>query len=289
MEGRTSLLAALGLALLVTGCTTTPGVRTGPLMVGTASATTSSAPPAEPAPPAKPAVVEKKSKDPARRASPDLEVALVAIKEEAAMKKKTEEPETSMRMLDETRQMYQEILKTAPDNQKAQEGLVRVYTSMGEHHKARDIIRKNLDKNPKDARLWVEVGMTYNRQKNIDEALRCFRKATELDPENRQYVKVLGYTLVWAGRVNEGMPHLVRAIGEAPAHYNVAGILARQNHLEDARRHLQITLDLDPDFDRAKDMLTRLRETSPAGAAPSGIAPAGAADLSPTLGFTPLD
>ena len=217
------------------------------------------------------------------------EVALVAIKEEAAMKKKTEEPETSMRMLDETRQMYQEILKTAPDNQKAQEGLVRVYTSMGEHHKARDIIRKNLDKNPKDARLWVEVGMTYNRQKNIDEALRCFRKATELDPENRQYVKVLGYTLVWAGRVNEGMPHLVRAIGEAPAHYNVAGILARQNHLEDARRHLQITLDLDPDFDRAKDMLTRLRETSPAGAAPSGIAPAGAADLSPTLGFTPLD
>jgi tetratricopeptide (TPR) repeat protein len=286
MEGRTCLCATFACTLLLTGCATGPTVKTGPLTVG-ARSTSSTPPPAEAPPPTAKTVTKKVKDAPKRSASPALEVSLAEIQEDAALKKKKDEPETCIRLLDEARQQYQRVLKMDPDNVKAQEGLVRVYTQMGEHHKAQEILRKKLASTPQDSRLWVELGMSCNRQKNYDEALRCFRKALEIDPESKQFMKVTGYTLVWMGRVNEGVPYLTRSLGAAPAHYNVAGILMRQNQMDEARRHLQLALDANPEFDRAKDMLTRLREGT--GAAPATAGAAGAPEAFPALGFAPVD
>lgn len=268
--------------LLCAGCATTPTVKTGPIKGGPKVEA-----PAETPPPnagsggeASKPTAKKAKEAPKRPVTAEFVVSLAAIREDAALKARKEQPENHIRMLDETRQLYQEALKIDPEYNKAQEGLVRVYTQMGDHHKAQELLRKALDKNPNDARLWQELGMTYNRQKNAEEALRCFQKALAIDPENRQHMRVIGYTLVWSGRVNEGVPHLVRSLGKAQAHYNVAGVLARQNRLEEAQQHLQIALEDNPRFERAQQMLSALRSGSPVTPAP---------DLTPALSFLPVD
>jgi len=272
MDGRLSLAAPLVLCLFVTGCNTTGGAKNlgGIKPTETITKTT----PTEPAPP--PQIAQRAKDGPKRAPSAEFIVSLAAMSEEAAKKKKKTEPEQFIRSMDETRRLYQEALKVDPNYEKAQHGLIRAHTQLGEHHKAQDIVRAGLEKNPRDGRLWVELGMTYNRQKNYEEALKAFRKGLEVDPENRQYKQAMGFTLVWSGRLNEGMEYLTVALGKAGAHYNAAGILRQQNRLDEAKQHLQMCLDADRNFERAREMLAELRPAAPAPTTPGAeILPAG--------------
>ena len=277
MEGRTSLLATLALVLSLGGCVHS---RQGDLPSQPPPAPTFDSAPTEPVPTSKQAELKK-----SRRPSAELVTSLAVIREEASVKRKEAAPDEFIRMLDDARQLYLEALKLDSDYRKAQDGLVRVYTYMGEHHKAQEILQKMLQKQPQNGGIWIDLGMSYNRQKNTDEALRCFRKALETDPDNRQYMQPLGFTLVWAGRVNEGAEYLTKVMGNATAHYNVAGILRQQDRLDEARQHLQLALEADPAHQRARDMLASLRSGP---VLPDQIVPAEAlTGTDPRLAFIP--
>lgn len=283
MDGRSALLAPLLLSLLLAGCANTQGVKKAVIGPGTSSTIVSTGgptvPAAEVAPVVRPAA-KKAKEEPMRDPRPETLVSLGSIAEGEGLQKKKNEPEHFVKAMDTARKYYQRALKNDPSCGKAQEGLVRVYTQLGEHHRAQEILRQGLEKNPAEARLWLELGMTYNRQKNFAEGIKSIRKAREIDPENVDYMKVMGYTLVRVDRVSEGLEHLIPALGKAAAHYNVAGIMRQQGRGEEAQQHLQQCLAADPGFKRAQDMLASLRSGAPAPTTP---------EVLPALGFVPLD
>jgi tetratricopeptide (TPR) repeat protein len=166
--------------------------------------------------------------------------------------------EAQARLRDEARQAYQAALRLDPNNQEATRSLARLYTKMGDCERAQDIYRKALIKTPRDGTLWYDLGLCYHRKRDFPESARCFTKALELEPENRDYMKKLGFTLAWMGQYDHGLSLLTRTQGAALAHYNVARVMLQKDQTELARRYLQAALRENGQLQEARELLASI-------------------------------
>lgn len=167
-------------------------------------------------------------------------------------------PEAQARLRDEARKAYQQALKIDPNNLEAARALAGVYVKTNDFARALDTYKKAMAKHPKDATLWYDLGLCNQRQRDFPESVRCFTKALELDPENREYLKKLGFTLAYTGQLDQGLAFLTRAQGTALAHYNLARVLVQRNQNDDARRHLTIALRENAQLTEARELLEGL-------------------------------
>lgn len=201
-------------------------------------------------------VVQKAKEEPKRTPLPGTVVALAVLKEREADKSK--DSAEQIRLYDEARRFYQEALKIDAAYRDAVQGLARVYMRMDDFEHAFEAYRKALDKNPKDHGMWFDMGTCHNRHKDLAQAIGCFQKALEIDPENIQYMKTLGFTLARAGQVEQSLPYLTRALGSALAHYNIARMLEHMGQVDPSRQHLQIALQINPNCEQAREMLAAM-------------------------------
>jgi Tfp pilus assembly protein PilF len=209
------------------------------------------------------------SKDDGKKPAPPsilLAFAEMKVRDAEAIK---DNPEGQARLRDEARRAYQEILKTDPDHIEARRGLARVYASMGDHARAQETYNRALAKHPRDVTLWYEQGMMHDRRKDWAAGAQCFRKALEVDPENQQCLKALGFTLARAGQLADSVTYLTRAMGSAAAaHVNIAQMLLHMSEREPgeqrepreelARQHLRQALQENPNYERARELLASL-------------------------------
>src|SRR5262249_52283714 len=151
---------------------------------------------------------------------------------------KSTDPAKQIKLRDEARIFYQDALKIDPNYRDAQAGLARIYSMMGEHERAFETLNKAMKKNPKDGGLWYDLGMCHNRKKEFAEACRCFQKALEYEPENRQTMQTYGFTLARLGQVDEAVAVLTRAEGNAVGQYHVARMMLHLGQPEASQRHL---------------------------------------------------
>jgi tetratricopeptide (TPR) repeat protein len=261
MDGRMSAFALLGLVLACSGCVTTTETQVSFPKPGEA--------------PRKPLVAAKE--EPKQPAPPRLVVTVAEMKESDADAAK-DQPEKQARLRDEARRAYMEVIKAEPDNFAAYRGLARVYARLGDYERAQETYKKALTRQPRDVHIWFDMGMMYDRRKDWAEGIKCFRKGLDIDPENQDCLKGLGFTLARAGQMEASMAYLTRATGSvAMAHYNVARMLLhlgeqatpaeRAAAAEQARRHLHLALQENPALERAHQLLATVE---PAPTAPQG-------------------
>lgn len=213
-------------------------------------------------------VVYKKEKDgPKRQPSANLLTKLAVLREGQAEKSK--EPDVQTRLYDDARRNYQEALKVDPNHLEALQGLGRIYIKLGDYEHAVDAYNKAIAKNPRSGSLWIDLAMCHNRKKDYPQAIKCMSKALEYDPENRAYMKTMGFTLARAGQVEQAMPYLTRALGEVGAHYNLARMLLHMNQVEQGRQHLALALRANPEHEPSRQLLAKLDQ--PNGAAPVAV------------------
>jgi Tfp pilus assembly protein PilF len=259
MDGRMSRLLLLGLVLTAGGCVTTQEKKVTVRR--------------EDEPPPTPVAIKD---EPKKTPPPRILMAFAEMKERGAEALK-DDPEGQARLRDQARQGYQEVLKAEPDHVDASRGLARIYVILGDHERAHEVYGKALAKHPRNVTLWYEQGMMHDRQKNWAAGAECFRKALEVDPENQQCLKAMGFTLARAGQLAESIPYLTRAMGSAAAaHCNVALMVLHMSEREPAeqrapreelaRQHLRQALQADPNYERARELLASLE---PQTAAPT--------------------
>ncbi|MBI3821097.1 MAG: tetratricopeptide repeat protein [Planctomycetes bacterium] len=233
MEGRASAwLLTLPFALACAGCVNTqtqktvaPGVSTGITHLDDT-----------------PRVV-KKEVGPKRNPLPGTEIAYGQMKEsEADSEAGKQNPEAQRRLRDEARKAYQHALELDKNNVDAQRCLGRLYVKTGDFERAQDIYKKILTKHPKDAGLWHDFGMYHKSRKDFNECVRCFGKALELDPENPDYLKKLGFSLAWTGQIEKGLVYLTRGAGAATAHYWIGCMFMDKDQRAPAIQHLRHAL-----------------------------------------------
>ncbi len=257
MDGRTSAwLLTVPLTLLCTGC------LTGPQKTASTSGGVMSPPVAE-------APKITKNDGPKRNPLPSTEIAFGKLKEaEADSEAAKKQPEMQAGLRDDARKAYQAALKLDPNNLEAQRCLGRLYAKMGDYERAQDAYKKVMAKHPQDAGLWFDLGMCHNRRKDFSESVRCFTKALELEPENREYQRQLGFTLAWTGQVDQGLTYLTRVHGAALAHFKIACMFDQKEQRQPAIQHLRLALHANSELREARELLAALEnKTQPTATA----------------------
>ncbi|MBI2803438.1 MAG: tetratricopeptide repeat protein [Planctomycetes bacterium] len=249
MDGRKSLwLLCLPCALLFTGCLN----RNGPKNVVAPSSTHLTQIEETPK-------IVKKTDGPKRNPKAGTEIAFGRMKEmEAESENIKKQPELQARLRDDARHAYQQALKLDPNNLNAYRHLGQLYTKIGDHARAQETLRAAMAKHPREASLWYDLGLSHQRKRELPESVKCFSKAVELDPENREYTKKLGFTLAWMGNVDQGLAYLTRSLGSALAHYHLAQLLEKKDQRDLAREHCRLALQENQGLQRARDLLEEL-------------------------------
>lgn len=210
--------------------------------------------------------------EPKQPAPPRLLTATAEMKENEANQAK-DQPEKQARLRDEARRGFQDVIKAEPKNIAAYRGLARIYVAMGDYERAKETFDKALAHQPRDVHIWFDMGMMHDRRRDWAEGARCFRKGLEIDPENQDCLKGMGFTLARAGQFEASITYLTRAMGSvAAAHYNVARMLLhvgdnaspaeRAASAEQARRHLRRALQENPNLTRARELLASVEPAS---------------------------
>jgi tetratricopeptide (TPR) repeat protein len=208
-----------------------------------------------------------KNDGPKRNPQAKTEIAFGKLKEmDAESDMAKSDPELQARLRDEARRAFQKALEIDKNNLEAARCLAGVYVKSGAYDRAFEIYKKAIEKHPKDSSLWYELALAHQRRKDFPESVRCLTKALEMDPENRDYMKKLGFTLAWMGQIDQGFDYLMRAQGKALAHCNIARVLIERNQPQLARQHIMIARQESPDLAEANALLVWLDKTPGAAA-----------------------
>ncbi|HMC64417.1 MAG TPA: tetratricopeptide repeat protein [Gemmataceae bacterium] len=205
---------------------------------------------------------------------------------------------------DLARRSYQQGIRTDSNYLPAYVALANLYEKLGDFERAEATYHSALRIQPKDAAVWFEMGMCQARRHNRwESAVEALKAACELDPENRQYAKTLGFCMTRAGQYDAGLDCLKRVVGEAEAHCDLARMLHHMKQDAASRQQLQLALQFNPHLESARQLEMELDGGSLAPAppvAPSVAVPTPAPDSMPapataparpvaTIGFESLD
>jgi tetratricopeptide (TPR) repeat protein len=258
MNGRASLVLALGLLTGVVGCTP-PGL----LPLASPGPDPKAAPTPKAAPPPAAAAAQPPTDGPPKKPHAATFVAAGQLAEKSAQDPARTAADRAT-LMEEARKAYQKAIATDPNYLPAHAALADLYLTQGDEERCFATYQKALKAHPNEAPLWFGLGMCYSRLKRWDEAVAKLRKAHELDPDNRPYANTLGYCLARAGRYEENLACFRGVVGESRAQYNLARMLHHMNRDDLARQHLQLALRADPHLAPARTLLAQLKGGQPA-------------------------
>ncbi len=117
-----------------------------------------------------------------------------------------------------------------PSNTDVLVSLDGLYTGKGETQKSEEIYKKVLAQNPEGADLvYYRVGAQITKKSDLGEADRAramaaFNKAIQLNPRNAKAHRELGYLLLGAGKIDEAKKHFQSYLEIDPAAKDASSI-----------------------------------------------------------------
>jgi tetratricopeptide (TPR) repeat protein len=160
---------------------------------------------------------------------------------------------------------YQKALKIDPGHLPALLGFAQLHDSQREYADADKLYQEAIRRHPKDAAVYNDLGLSYQRRGKFDEAAQSIAKAIQLQPDKQLYRNNIAAVLVEMHRNDEALAQLTRAHGPAGAHYNLAILLHRGGNDREAQYHFAQAAQIDPSLLAAREWSGRLSQnlTSP--------------------------
>jgi len=153
------------------------------------------------------------------------------------------------------------VLRTNPEQRRAALLLATAYGVLDRSDDAVAVLQEQANRAPKDPQPYAALGLTYLRAKRYDEARQEFEKAAQLDPNNVALVAQL-LELDLQQKHFEAARQRIRnhfqgKADSADAHFWEARVLAAEGKWDGVEAHLRRTLNLDPNFSGAYDLLVQ--------------------------------
>jgi tetratricopeptide (TPR) repeat protein len=143
-----------------------------------------------------------------------------------------------------------ELLKRHPKAHPALQLLALVEKRRGKHKLAVKNFRKAIQMAPEEAMYWNNLGETYREMGSIGEALDCYRKAVQYRGGYAEAHSNWGIALMAIGRHAEAEQQLTRAIQLNPqlsnAYFNLGVLHTDTGDMEQARQAYEHVLRLEP-------------------------------------------
>lgn len=201
--------------------------------------------------------------------------------------------------LDESVRWFEQALARDPGFGLARTRLGSVLSRAGNHREAQRVLKQAMELEPDDPRNPKERGLDFARQSMFEESAELAREAVKLDPDLPELHNNLGGALAELGRMDEAESAIRNAIRLQPdlaearfnlgvilasrgdtdaamsqwrdairsktdhagARYNLAVVLASGGDSDAAAEHLDIALQAEPLFERARILREQLRES----------------------------
>jgi predicted CXXCH cytochrome family protein len=159
---------------------------------------------------------------------------------------------------------FKAALRLSPQYPAAAINLADLYRQLGRDKEGERVLRDTIAATPLDAGLHYALGLTLTRLKQpAEEALGEFQRATELDTNRARYAYVYAVGLHSAGRNDEAMDVLKRALDQHPGDRDVLLALVTFNrdagNLVAAITYAETAVRLAPDDRELAALLQMLR------------------------------
>jgi tetratricopeptide (TPR) repeat protein len=159
----------------------------------------------------------------------------------------------------EARQQYELVLQDDPEHLGALLGVAQLDLIAGNLAVAEQMITRAQQVDPQSPEVAFSLGRLRAVQRRWDDAAEAFNDASLGDPGQSAYRFQLAVALTHAGKVDMAMPHFIRTVGAAEAHYNVGRILHDEGLLPQAEEHFALAVEKKPDLEAAHEWLNRTR------------------------------
>jgi S1-C subfamily serine protease len=120
---------------------------------------------------------------------------------------------------------------------------------LGNYDNAIGYFESAVNRNPRRADLWVQVGYCKVKQGKSAEAIRAYQHALELRPNSDEILNKLGDAYYYAGRMNDAIASYSRAAALRPdgpdAHYNLSVAYFESGNGAQAAKEAKILRELD--------------------------------------------
>jgi tetratricopeptide (TPR) repeat protein len=138
------------------------------------------------------------------------------------------------------------------------------HLELGQVKKAEEVLRRACEISPKNIRAAFNLAIALYRLNRIQEAGNIYERIIEMDPTHIGAYNNLSQILErQSGTFDRRRRLFVKAIQHNPRHhvlrYNYGLNLEKENLIDEAVEQYMEALDIDPDFDQARNKLGRLR------------------------------
>ena len=157
------------------------------------------------------------------------------------------------------RSSYEVALGENPKSVEAVLGLARLDQVAGRKVEAEKGFQKALAMAPDDPKVRSNIGQFYAAEEKWDQAIVLLSEAVKSTPADKTVRYQLGIAMASAGDYQGAMPHLIRAVGEAEAHYNIGYILRDRGQMQASEQQFLQAVLLKPEFNEAQYWLDEIR------------------------------
>jgi predicted TPR repeat methyltransferase len=155
-------------------------------------------------------------------------------------------------------EQYNKALEADPKHLPALLGLARLYDRTGQFEEAVAAYKKAVEAHPDSAAAFNDLGLCYARANRLNESVAALQRSVAIDGDKPLYRNNLAKVLVEVGRSDEAYRVLVKAHGEAIAHYNVGFMLNQRGQTDRALQEFRLAAKADPNLQQAKQWIKLL-------------------------------
>lgn len=189
--------------------------------------------------------------------------------------------------MDGARTHAQEVMKIAPENPNANAIMGYWRAEQQEIDDSRRYFQTVIRNDANNERGWQGLGLAFMYDQNFPEALKCFKRFKEIDPDHVTNYVLMGWCEISQQNGAAAEVYFRQAINAdrtfSEAHGGLASALVMQNKQDEARDHIQKAKALDPEgfgavfahsillslqgkHDMSKNMFAKMMMRTPEGA-----------------------
>ena len=139
--------------------------------------------------------------------------------------------------------------------------LAKVLGWAGKHQEARRLAIEAIKLAPDDAEAYFTAALAFEKVDEVDQAIACYSRATQLDPRYARAHNNLGSLLEQCGETDLAIAAYQRAIAsdseDQKAHFNLAKSLLKRGRFQEAADHFKRVIELHPQEIEARVLLAK--------------------------------